>query len=240
MNYKEIHFEEIDSTNAYIKKHHKELEDFTFVSSDYQSNGKGRGGHNWTSDKGESVLISLLVKDKSIITYGGFLSLIVSLSAIHTIEKYLSDSDIKIKWPNDVYVNDKKICGILLEGNIDEYIAIGIGINVNQKSFNGDYRYPPTSIYLESKRNINIIEFKRDLMGNLINNLQNIGAFKGHCVEEFKAYNYLQNKDISFEINGARQTGKVIGVDQEFNLVVISNGKETKITSGEVNLVTLM
>ena len=66
MKYQEIYFPTIDSTNLYIKKHYKELNNFTFVSTSFQTSGKGRNDHIWLSNKDENILFSLLIKDKEI------------------------------------------------------------------------------------------------------------------------------------------------------------------------------
>ena len=117
MNYKSLHFNEIDSTNTYLKNNYLSLDNFTFVSSDYQSNGKGRNDRKWLSDSGENLMFSFLIKDSSLINIAPSLSMMAACE----VAKLLEELDIKkvsIKWPNDVLVSDKKICGILLDAKI--------------------------------------------------------------------------------------------------------------------------
>ena len=124
---KHIHFEEIDSTNTYLKKEYQNLDNLTFVTADYQSSGHGRYDRKWSANKGDNVLLSYLIKDKNIIEHFSYMSMFTAVVII----KYLEDkglTNVSIKWPNDVYVNGKKIAGILLEGNIPNYVVIGVGL----------------------------------------------------------------------------------------------------------------
>ena len=87
-DYKEIHFESVDSTNLYIKHHYLEMNHFDIVSSDYQSEGKGRHDRVWKSKKGENLLFSILIKEKYLVSKGGYLSLVASVSVSELIERY--------------------------------------------------------------------------------------------------------------------------------------------------------
>ena len=142
---KSIHFETIDSTNTYLKENYKNLDNFTFVDASFQTNGRGRNNRSWKSEKGENLLFSLLIKDESLIKEFKSLSIVSALSIIHV----LNINNLSIKWPNDIYHKDNKLAGILLEAistNKIECLIIGIGINVNQKEFLGDYKKEPTSL----------------------------------------------------------------------------------------------
>ena len=233
--YQEIHFESVDSTNLYIKHHYLELDDFTFVSSDYQSEGKGRYDRVWKSQKGENLLFSLLIKEKYLVAKGGYLSLVAAVSVSELLDKY-GFKNITIKWPNDVYINNKKVCGILLEGQIPEYIVIGIGINVNQKDFIGDYHVTPTSLILEGGKEIDISHFKRDMFDILIKNISNIDLLHHQFKSYFHKHNHLDKKEIKFLYNGEYIIGTVKGIDDNFNLIVSYNDKEIKVSSGEISI----
>ena len=235
MNYKEIYFEEIDSTNKYIKNHYLDLDNYTFVTTSYQTEGKGRNKRIWKSNKGENLLFSLLIKDKNLTQLGGYLSLVTSVSVAQVIERY-GINNVSIKWPNDINVNDKKVCGILLEGQVPDYLAIGIGINVNQKVFDGEYHISPTSLALESGKNVNLNDFKRDLHENLIKNISNIVSLKQTFLNYFNSHNYLKNKIISFIYNNQELTGSVLSVSDDFSLLIDSNNGVIKVNSGEVHI----
>ena len=148
MKYHYLHFAETDSTNSYLKNSYKLLNNFTFVSTDYQSAGKGRNDRIWFSNPGENLMFSLLIKDENLLKKFSSLS-IISAAIIAELIETLGIIDVSIKWPNDVFIKDKKVCGILLEGQILEYLVIGAGLNVNQKSFPDGLRKPATSLSLE-------------------------------------------------------------------------------------------
>ena len=110
---REIYFESIDSTNTYLKQHYEELEDMCFVRTDYQSAGRGRKSRTWLAEKGESLLFSVLLKDEEVLKRYRELSVLSAYSVLEVLEGY-GIGDLMIKWPNDVLVKERKICGILL------------------------------------------------------------------------------------------------------------------------------
>lgn len=239
MSYKEIHFNTIDSTNKYIKENFPSLDDLTIVSSDYQSNGKGRNDRIWKSDKSDNLLFSILIKEKDIVDKGGYLSLLAAYTIAKYIEDKLNINNVSIKWPNDIYINDKKVCGILLEGQIPNYIVIGIGININQKDFEGEYRITPTSLYKETNSLINIDDFKKGLFDNLIFNVINLDELNDAFISYYQSHDYLKNKEVSFYINNENKTGKVIGVNNDFSLIIEKDGKQDILQSGEINIISV-
>ena len=133
-----INFETIDSTSTYLKRTYNEHKDLTIVFSSFQEEGHGRMKRVWDAPKGSSLLFSILFKDRQIIDNFASLSLLSAVTIFKFLSKYVLN--VSIKWPNDVYVNDKKICGILLESiSYDLKISalvLGIGININTKEFN--------------------------------------------------------------------------------------------------------
>lgn len=235
MQYKTIHFPRIDSTNSYIKENFEKLEDFTFVSTDYQSKGKGRNDRVWAAKENENLLFSLLIKQKDIINESSFLSLVATVSVSKIIEKYARNK-LEIKWPNDVYINEKKVAGILLEGRLPEYVVIGIGINVNQDEFVGWYRKEPTSIYLETGNEVNIQTLKEEIYNTLFDDLHNFIKDKESFIQYFNEHDYLKNKRVEFIQNNKTSTGVVIGVDESFNIIIKTDEGEQHISSGEIEL----
>ena len=233
MSYRIIHFDEIDSTNNYLKNSYKLLDNFTFVTTDYQSKGKGRNDRVWTSKKGENLMFSLLIKDTSLLKKYSALSIISAAEVAILLESY-GIKNVSIKWPNDVYVNDKKICGILLEGQILEYLVIGVGLNVNQKEFPDGLRRPATSYILETGEKLNIDELKQKLFDAIYKDFTKLDTDR--FLEYFRAHNYLINKRVKTVINGETFIGEVIGIDYNFNLQVHVNDMLLHIDSGEIEI----
>ena len=235
MNYKSIHFSSIDSTNKYVKENFNVLDDFAFVSADYQSRGKGRNDRVWLANKNENLMFSLLLKNKNIIM-DSFISLVAAVSISEIVERYARNR-VEIKWPNDIYISDKKVAGILLEGRLPDYVVIGVGINVNQKEFVGEYRKEPTSLLLETGAEINIDQLKESVYQQMVSNLTEYTSNKEKFLGYFKNHNYLLNKNVSFVCNKQIFNGIVNGVDESFNIVIKNNGKEHHISSGEIELI---
>ena len=231
---KHIHFDEIDSTNTYLKKEYENLDNLTFVSADYQTSGHGRFDRKWSANKGDNVLLSYLIKDKEIIEHFSYISMFTAV----VIVKYLEDkglSNVSIKWPNDVYVNGKKIAGILLEGNVPNYVVVGLGINLNQVEFDSILRHPATSIKLEKPdyNSTSLVEAQE-----IIYRFNSLWAdFKGDWAiyDNFiKNHNYLLKKRIKLSNSVDVIEGIVEDIDSSCNLL-INNGKEiVKINTGEI------
>ena len=151
---KTVHFaRETDSTNLWIKRLAKEgAPEGTLALAEFQSAGRGRLGRSWEVPEGTSVMMSILLRPKFEPQYAPTLTLVMGMAVAKAVKKL--GFDVSIKWPNDVVVSHKKICGILTEmgvrdGKID-YAVIGVGINVNIREFPEEMADKATSLYLES------------------------------------------------------------------------------------------
>ena len=153
---KTVHFaRETDSTNLWIKRLAKEgASEGTLALAEFQSAGRGRLGRSWEVPEGTSVMMSILLRPKFEPQYAPTLTLVMGMAVAKAVKNL--GFDVSIKWPNDVVVSHKKICGILTEmgvrdGKID-YAVIGVGINVNIREFPEEMADKATSLYLESGR----------------------------------------------------------------------------------------
>ena len=145
-----IHLNEIDSTNRYLQQLCQEagnnkVEEFTTICADYQTAGKGQRGNSWEAAKGANLLFCFVCYPTFVPIRQQFvLSQLISLGIKETLDEYCSD--ISIKWPNDIYWKEKKICGILIEndlqGNSIGRCISGIGLNINQEVFLSDAPNP--------------------------------------------------------------------------------------------------
>ncbi len=146
-------FNVIDSTNSEALKNVENSKDKTVWISEFQTAGKGQRGNTWESEQGKNLTFSILFKPNNLLSTKQFaLSQAVSLGIFdYLVERGLQAT---IKWPNDIYVKDKKICGILMENTISGDIlsagVVGIGFNLNQRNFSSDIPNP-TSLILESE-----------------------------------------------------------------------------------------
>lgn len=154
-----IEFDELSSTNNYANDlvSQKFVPDFTIIKTNFQTQGRGQIGNCWVSNKGDNLLFSIILHPIHLQANNQFiLSQCVALALRDTIANFCKN--VCIKWPNDIYVNDKKIAGILIEnkllGKQIETSIIGIGLNVNQTNF---VEAPnPTSLKLECGHSFNI------------------------------------------------------------------------------------
>ena len=156
MDFRIIHIEETDSTNRWLKQG-----DGSFVRSDavdltkepslcvvaeFQTAGKGCGTNTWESERGKNLTFSMLIHPDGLLAKDQFrITEITSVALCEVLQPYIYNK-VAIKWPNDIYVDDKKICGILIEnrlqGSVIKDCIIGIGLNVNQTAFVSDAPNP--------------------------------------------------------------------------------------------------
>ncbi len=232
---KELFFEQIDSTNVYLKDHYEDLEDMTFVRADYQSAGRGRSGRKWNGEKGQALMFSLLIKDERVIERFKVLSVLSAYSVLSVLEGY-GLKDLSIKWPNDVYAGDKKICGILLESMSRykiECLIVGIGLNVNQESFEGDFLHEPVSMLQLLGKRISIDEVKEKVYCELSKNILKLKDGED-LYPLFQKYDYLKGKSVYASIGKQRKLVSVVGIDRDCSLLVKDGQELLRLDSDEV------
>ena len=234
MNYHYIHFDEIDSTNNYLKNSYQLLDNFTFVSADYQSKGKGRNDRVWESVKGLNLMFSILIKDPKLLEVSTILSLMTAVELAKLLDRYGIDN-VSIKWPNDVLIGDRKVCGILLEGQLPNYLVIGVGLNVNQKEFPDNLRRPATSMSNELNKGVELEDLKEQLFPNIVNNFNKLD--RDEYLSYFSKHNYLLNKRVKVNINQQLFIGEVVGIDANFNIQILCNDILLHVDSGELEII---
>ena len=131
-------------------------------------------------------------------------------------------------------MNEKKVCGILLEGQILEYVVVGIGLNVNQKVFPDGLRRPATSLSLEANKDFNIDEIEQKLFSNIVRDLSNLD--EEQYLEYFRNHNYLLNKRVKVMVNDEPFIGEVLGIDANYFLQIKTSDMLLHIDSGEIEI----
>lgn len=132
-----------NSTNDWLKSH----PETDFVWTTWQTAGRGQAGNTWESEKGKNILLSLRLKKPNVPIAQQFrITMAVSIAVRDLVASLLPNNKVTIKWPNDIYIGDKKVCGILIENKLSkdciEESIIGIGLNINQTSWQGDAPNP--------------------------------------------------------------------------------------------------
>lgn len=167
-----IELDESASTNSYLAGIARESFHGTVVSAHTQTAGRGQRGNSWESAPGENITMSILLKPDGLHPSRQFIiSEAVSLAIVNVLRRHLPGHDVRIKWPNDIYVGDGKICGILIENSITptniNHSIVGIGINVNQTVFLSDAPNPVSMTQFAGKkfdvRDL-IVEFAEEIL----------------------------------------------------------------------------
>lgn len=153
MEWEIIHIDETDSTNNWLRNR-TEAQTSCVVVADFQTSGRGQGSNKWESERGQNLLCSILLHPKDIPANKQFLiSIAMANSIAKVVSKYVKN--VSVKWPNDIYVGDRKICGILIEnrlqGDVIKDSILGVGLNVNQLRFVSDAPNPISLANLTGK-----------------------------------------------------------------------------------------
>ena len=229
-----IKLDAIDSTNSYLKKIilEKDISDYTIVTANFQTEGKGQLGYMWESEDSKNLLCSIYKKDLGIKVEDQFvLSMLVSLSIIRTLEK-LNLPKLYIKWPNDIMSDNKKICGILVENMVKQNSikesVIGIGLNVNQDTF----KNLPNATSIKKIKGVafNIDELLNDLVNNIKKQFIDFNQSKIDLVfRQYEDVLYRMNIPSTFKNSeGDVFTGFIKGINNLGRLKVLLEDNLTK------------
>lgn len=237
-----IYLDIIDSTNNYGKRVAKEEVSGTVIISEEQTFGRGRLGRNWISPKGEGIWMSIILKPDIPPTEGMKITQIAAAAVCKAIRN-VTQLNVLIKWPNDIVVGGKKVCGILTEmaGELNqiEYLVVGIGINVNNQEFPKNLQPMATSLAIEKGEKID----RKTLIVDLLRNFE----------ELYK--DYIETKKLDKTLTFVRNYSAVLGkniiilkgekifkataltIDDEGLLeVVYENGQKEFLISGEISI----
>ena len=242
MNYEIYRFDKIDSTNSYLLKLGDEgFPEGTVVAADEQLNGRGRFGRKWEAEPVSNLLFSVLLRPNFLDRDEVF---ILTFAAAVAVAEALEDAALvqpELKWPNDVLLDGKKVCGILLESSFDsddlDHVVLGIGLNVNQKTFPPEISNRATSLSSFTGK-----EFERDEI--LFTILSRLSAI----------YEVLRTRDFHSVMKRWRDRSKMFGktirvrlADKTFegicdevaddgSIVVQTSAGAQKFTSGEITI----
>ena len=235
-----INLDEIDSTNEYLKRMSQDgwnSDETLIVTAQYQTSGKGRRGRNWVTQPGTALMFSAMMKPKLSLNDCSMLTLVMALA----VRRSLSDMDIetKIKWPNDLVLNKKKICGILTEAIAETgQIIIGVGINTNQESMPDDLSDTATSILMETDDCVD----HESLLDNIIYHFEKLtdAVYEAGDLslvrEEYEEGLVSMNNKVMVLDPGNEYEGICKGIDDKGQLIVEHEDKETRVYAGEVSV----
>ena len=236
-----IHYESIDSTNLeahrYIEKN--SVSNPTWLIAEQQTSGRGRMGSSWVSTKGNlfATLIYPIEWDLKILP---MLSCLVALAIHETISFYINSTNkIKIKWPNDILVNNAKISGVLIENVLSgkkKYSIIGIGINVVSSPQLADYETSYINQYLNDKTDVSKVFLS--LKNNLEDKLNNYSEVNIDDIRlEMLSKSWKLNEKIEFISNSLGGSGIFEGISDNYEILIRTDTDQIKLNSGELKLI---
>lgn len=237
-----INLAETDSTNNYLKKNWENLSDLTVVTAEFQTAGRGRMGKSFCSPKGTGAYFSMLLKNNISVEISKHLTVMAAVAVAEEI-KTVTDRDVKIKWVNDVYIDGKKVCGILTEGAVNpqkdalNYAVIGIGINLKipENAFPKDLADTVTSVFENECTKAQ----KENLINGVICRIYKMlsGEDSGY-IGRYREYSYLDGKKINIIRENSTESATVVCIDENCNLLVKKdgNGGFETLFSGDVSI----
>lgn len=234
-NFKFYNYKILDSTNNKAREFAKKNLHDIIVIAERQSRGKGRFERKWLSDIG-GLYMTVVLKIKDI-DKAKYLTFAAAVSVAKTIRK-IAKLNAMVKWPNDVLIDGRKICGILTEtisGN-NNFALIGIGVNINQKIFPDIISNKTTSLKLKTNRKYTIKKVSETIMKEF-NNLYSQYQKNNHekIIAEWKKYSHTLGKKIRVKAMNKSYMGDAIGIDEDCSLLLkLNNGKIKKIIEGDI------
>lgn len=242
-------YDSVDSTNNqaknYINNSSSKLErinqdNLIVFAADSQLAGRGRRGHNWLSKDPASIAVSFLFKAEANINKIPQITAAAALAVKETFD--LFDLKTVLKWPNDILVDNKKICGILSELVLNKekeiFIIVGCGINLNNNDFDSEIQKIATSYYLEKDKKIN----KNIFMARLIEKIKfyfdnYLSGSRKQIINQWKKVLNLTGKKIDLTYSGKKETVLIKEIMDSGDLLVeFTDGRQKKVQSSNTSL----
>ena len=226
-----LKFNEIDSTNNYMKENIPSFENYDIVSAKIQTSGRGRRGNVWLSPEGMALFSFLLKPEKEFsIIEATKLPLLAGISTLTALKK-IKDGAYSFKWTNDVFFNSKKLCGILIERVKDDFV-VGIGINVANK-IPEDIKN--IAISMESDYNIEKLILKVVEEFSIYYKKFSEGKWQ-EIIEEINSYNFLKNKKIRVHIGDKVFEGIARNIVEDGRIEIEIDGEIKLFSVGEIKI----
>lgn len=232
-----VYMNKVDSTNEEAKRH-ADMPDGTLFIAEQQESGKGRLGRQWESPRGGGIWMSLLLKPDMPLGRVSEITLAAGLAVCRAV-----GCGAMIKWPNDIVIGSRKICGILTEMSAEpdtgaiNYVVCGMGINVNTESFPDELKAKATSLFIETGK-----RHSRDgIAARVLNEFEPVyeqlcrkgfGAIR----EEYARMCITLDREVRVIYRKNETTGKAVGIDENGALIVDTEEGRISVSSGEVSV----
>lgn len=217
--------ESVDSTNNYAMAliQNGNLTGIKAVFAMQQTQGKGRRGKHWISNKGDNIILSIPLQMQWLPVSQQFqLSVAVALGCYRLMSEY-TPGNVFIKWPNDIFINDSKAGGILIEniiiGTLWQWSVIGVGLNINQEEFK-DFNIKATSLSISTKKRYNVLHLSEQLQSYVLNEVEDLKS--GKFLQMLEIYNrnlFARNKYVKLKKENIVFETKIIAVSASGQLI---------------------
>ena len=234
-----IWLESVDSTNKEAQRRISDIDNLSVLSASAQTEGRGQRGNTWSSEPGANLLFSVVLKYSDTIFEGEMIpqvnahdQFVISEAASLSLVDLLGENDIeaKIKWPNDIYVGDRKICGMLIENSLKGsslcHSIVGIGLNVNQTTF-GPAIPNPTSMCIETGQKYelrSLLERYMEIFGQYLSRYCNPHGGYAKLGRLYLSQMWRKGETSSFidlrQAHGRSFEGRIEGISDIGNLLI--------------------
>lgn len=243
MNWKKHYFEELDSTNRYLKEKAAEgAPEGTVIIAGRQSAGRGRLGRRFFSPEEKGIYMSILLRPEIALERAVLITSMAAVAVARAIE-HVGGVTAQIKWVNDIFLNKKKVCGILTEAGINaeerslDYAVLGIGVNAGKMEFPEELKEIATSVSNECGACVD----KEVLIEEILQELEQWypTLFDGSFLEESRRRSVLLGKEILVideTVPEGAYPAKAVAINELGNLVIERNGNRMVLNSGEVSI----
>lgn len=242
-----IHFRSLSSTNEIVAELVSKINPThgMVLSTDFQSSGKGQFDRIWLGNAGQNIAMSIFVEPRFLLPSQQFyLSKATAVAVCHLLED-LGISDVAIKWPNDVLAGGNKICGILIKNVLSgmnyKHAIVGIGLNILQTEFEGQYNRKPTSVKLQMREAIipEVRVIERLLLAHFEKMYEKLELGEKDWInQEYHHYLFGYGKPVWYRLPVGNEVGKGIlrEVDETGKLCVDAEGQTLRYLMGEIAL----
>lgn len=238
-----VFYKKTDSTNLDVKRLAEDGgKEGTLVVADMQEAGRGRRGRAWVSPSGEAIYMSLLLRPSCAPNQASAITLVMAIAILEAVEE-LKPGICGIKWPNDLVINGKKMCGILTEMSMEmdaiHYVVVGVGVNANQEVFAEEIANTATSLYLELGHKVNRSKFVASAMHYFEKNYQEYEKTfdLSGLVDKYNQYLLNRDKEVRVLDPKGEYEGVALGIDDKGELLVRKqDGTIVTVYAGEVSV----
>lgn len=237
-----LFLEEVDSTNLFaLRQARQGAAEGLVIMADSQSQGKGRLGRTWVSPPGVNLYLSIVLQPAISIEEMPKITLMAGVAVTKALRR-ATGLRVRIKWPNDLLVREKKVAGILTEGEPENnFIILGIGINVNWTSSEmpKEIKETATSLYLEKGKKFSRAIIAQELFEDLEEEYKLFlqEGFSPRLRREWEEYSLIKQRWVTIKLGEKEYPGQALGLDEDGALLIQDGqGKVRRFIAGEVSL----